>query len=205
MHVDASRAMMLSMRLLDLPDLANLRIVFHDKFEEYEDSQKRFRIARDKINNQANHGREDDVAQSEEILISRKWLRERRIRKHETFHRFQLPPTRDEMRSLAGSGAIVSFITEVGMLASTLTQEFGVRVIELPQVEFLTLVEYVLHLTGTSRQSLLSMDERPYVNKIMAKSLLRLWETVVYPIVKHLGHEHQRETVGPLRYLVSNE
>jgi hypothetical protein len=200
MHMEASRAVVLSMTIMDLPDLADLKIKLPDKFEEYKDSQKRFRTARDRLHNQKNYGSHDGDAHSEEVLNSWKRLHdlERRIRKHDTFHRFQLPPTSDEMRALAGSGAIISFnVTQEGMHAFTLTQRFGVRVIELPQVNFQTLVEHVLHSTGTSRLSLLPMDKRPYANKSMAKLLRWLWETVVYPILNHLNYEHQQEDDGP--------
>jgi tetratricopeptide (TPR) repeat protein len=198
-YAEASRALVLSTLMIDLPDLSHLESELPDKFREYQNVQNHLRIAIDDVE-RSNVSKTDGGKHSEDILDAWKQLRdlEARIRKHENFDRFQLPATPDELCLLAGTGAIVSFnVTNEGTHAFTVTKEFGIRVIELPQFRFEALVGYALDSAGASRLSLLPMEKRPQANKDMSKLLRWVWESIVDPVLDHLGYKQQHTVQVP--------
>lgn len=195
-YAEASRALVLSTLMLDLPELSHLESELPDKFREYQDVRNHLRITINDVE-RGNISKTDRGKHSEDILDTWKRLRdlEARIRKHEDFERFQLPETPDEMCLLAGTGAIVSFnVTGEGTHAFILTRDSGIRVIELPQCRYEALAGHALASAGASRLSLRPMEERPQANKDMSKILRWLWETIVDPVLDYLGYKQQHGT-----------
>lgn len=217
-RIEASRALAISTLMINHPDLTALQSGLPDKYREYDDLRKQLRNAIDNVKRHdlpdfgkakpihlkkvsgCDASQIDEPTHSEDVFAIWNQLRylEARIRKHDNFDRFQLPATPEEMSLLAGTGAIVCFnVIDQGTHAFTVTRKSGVRIVELPHLTSEAIVKHALDSASDLRLSSRPMEERPQANKDLAKLLRWLWDTVVDPVLEHLGYKHQGKLESP--------